>query len=101
VRRVNGWQIELLLVLVQPEMERARSPLVSIPPFRRGLFRHEAFDEDFTTRGVDPALPIIASRRPPEYPSAWLLPSRARFRLTWQNDFTSHWLSRLLPPRLL
>ena len=29
-------------VLVQPEMERARSPLVSIPPFRRGFSRHRS-----------------------------------------------------------
>jgi len=28
-------------VLVQPEMERGRSPLVSIPPFGRGFSRHE------------------------------------------------------------
>jgi hypothetical protein len=27
-------------VLVQPEMERGRSPLVSIPPFGRGFSRH-------------------------------------------------------------
>lgn len=27
-------------VLVQPEMERTRCPLVSIPPFRRGFSRH-------------------------------------------------------------
>ena len=29
------------VVLVQPEMERWRSPLVSIPPFGRGFSRHE------------------------------------------------------------
>ena len=28
-------------VLVQPEMERGRSPLVSIPPFGRGFSRHQ------------------------------------------------------------
>jgi hypothetical protein len=27
-------------VLVQPEMEKVRSPLVSIPPFGRGFSRH-------------------------------------------------------------
>jgi hypothetical protein len=27
-------------VLVQPEMEKRRSPLVSIPPFGRGFSRH-------------------------------------------------------------
>ena len=28
------------VVLVQPEMERGRFPLVSIPPFGRGFSRH-------------------------------------------------------------
>jgi hypothetical protein len=28
-------------VLAQPEMEKRRCPLVSIPPFGRGFFRHE------------------------------------------------------------
>src|SRR6266481_1588596 len=30
-----------VFVLVQPEMERGRSPLVSIPPFGRGFSRHQ------------------------------------------------------------
>jgi hypothetical protein len=38
-------------MLVQPEMERRRSPLVSIPPPQAGIFK--------------------ASMRPPGYPSAW------------------------------
>jgi hypothetical protein len=33
-------------VLVQPEMERRRSPLVSIPPFGRGFSRHGVFRSD-------------------------------------------------------
>ena len=34
------------LVLAQPEMEKRRSPLVSIPPFGRGFPRHEGFRYD-------------------------------------------------------
>jgi len=30
-----------LILLVQPELERGRSPLVSIPPCGRGFSRHE------------------------------------------------------------
>ena len=33
-------------VLVQPEMKKRRSPLVSIPPFGRGFSRHEVFRSD-------------------------------------------------------
>lgn len=44
-------------VLVQPEIERGRSPLVSLPPFGAGIFK--------------------ASIRPPGYPSAWACPRRA------------------------
>ncbi|MBM3814660.1 MAG: type II toxin-antitoxin system VapB family antitoxin [Acidimicrobiia bacterium] len=33
-------------VLVQREMERGRSPLVSIPPFGRGFSRHEVYRSD-------------------------------------------------------
>ena len=29
----------VVLVLVQPKMEKRRSPLVSIPPFRAGIFK--------------------------------------------------------------
>lgn len=32
--------VEKSYVLVQPEMEKRRSPLVSIPPFGRGFSRH-------------------------------------------------------------
>ena len=33
-------------VLVQPEMEKRRSPLLSIPPFGRGFSRHGVFRSD-------------------------------------------------------
>ena len=36
------------------------------------------------------ALAIIVSMSPPGYPSAWLLPSRARFRFTWQGHRRHH-----------
>src|SRR5580693_1722253 len=48
-------------VLVQPEMERGRSPLVSNSTLRVGIFK--------------------ASIQPPVYPLAWLRPRRARFRV--------------------
>jgi hypothetical protein len=39
--RISSWEslsyAEMGGVLVQPEMEKGRSPLVSIPPFRRGF----------------------------------------------------------------
>jgi hypothetical protein len=56
-------------VLVQPEMERWRFPLASIPPFGAGIFK--------------------ASIRPPGYPSAWLRPRRACFRFTRQDHCSS------------
>ena len=56
-------------VLVQPEMERRRSPLVSIPPFGRGFTRHR-YDHQ-------------------AIPSAWLRPRRARFRFARQDHCSS------------
>ena len=35
-----------VIVLVQPEMEKRRSPLVSIPPFGRGFSRQGVFRSD-------------------------------------------------------
>ena len=59
----------LSCVLVQPEMERRRSPLVSIPPFGRGFTRHR-YDHQ-------------------AIPSAWLRPRRARFRFARQDHCSS------------
>jgi hypothetical protein len=56
-------------MLVQPEMERRRSPLVSIPPLGRGFTRHR-YDYQAT-------------------PSAWLRPRRARFRFARQDHCSS------------
>ena len=39
-------------VLVQPELEKRRSPLVSIPPFVRGFSRHGVFRSDGGWGGV-------------------------------------------------
>src|SRR5271156_3398075 len=58
-----------LTVLVQPEMERGRSPLVSNSTLRAGIFR--------------------APIRPPSYPSAWLRPRRARFRFARPDHCSS------------
>jgi hypothetical protein len=44
-------------VLVQPEMERGRSPLVSIPPFGRGFLRHR-YDHQAIPQHGQTALPM-------------------------------------------
>ena len=56
-------------VLVQPEMERGRSPLVSNSTLRAGIFK--------------------ASIRPAGYSSAWLRPSRGRCRSARQDHCSS------------
>jgi len=57
------------IVLVQPEMERGCSPLVSNSTLRAGIYK--------------------VSIRPPGYPSAWLRPRRARFRFARQDHCSS------------
>ena len=47
-----------------------------------------------------PAPVIIVSMSPPGYPSAGLLPSRARFRFTRQKDCNSQKSSRLATAQL-
>src|ERR1700756_1372114 len=42
-------------------------------------------DEDFSS-----GLWFIVRMSPPSYPSAWLLPSRARFRFTWCGDCSAY-----------
>src|SRR5229473_3595267 len=78
-------------VLVQPEMEKRRSPLVSIPPFGRGFSRHGVFRSDGGWAAQERALtpPFILSMSPPGYPSAWLRPRSARFRFARQNHCNS------------
>jgi hypothetical protein len=78
-------------VLVQPEMEKRRSPLVSIPPFGRGFSRHGVFRSDGGWAAQERALtpPFIVSMSPPGYPSAWLRPRSARFRFARQNHCNS------------
>src|SRR5216683_2673180 len=48
-------------VLVQPEMERGRSPLVSIPPFGRGFPRHRYDHQAIPQHGCVPAMPASVS----------------------------------------
>ena len=81
-------------VLVQPEMEKRRSPLVSIPPFGRGFSRHEGLSirwrsPECSAENELPRCPFIVSMSPPGYPSAWLRPRSARFRFTRQNHCNS------------
>jgi hypothetical protein len=78
-------------LLVQPEMEKRRSPLVSIPPFGRGFSRHGVFRSDGGWAAQERALtpPFIVSMSPPGYPSAWLRPRSARFRFARQNHCNS------------
>ena len=48
-------------MLVQPEMERRRSPLVSIPPFGRGFSRHRYDHQAIPQHGCVPAEPASVS----------------------------------------
>jgi hypothetical protein len=76
-------------VLVRPEMERGRSPLVSIPPFGAGIFKASRSTDPMRIwkqrKEQIPALPFIVSMSPPGHPSAWLRPRRARFRFARQD----------------
>ncbi len=78
-------------VLVQPEMEKRRSPLVSIPPFGRGFSRHGVFRSDGGWGGArtNPRAPVHRLDEPTGYPSAWLRPRSARFRFARQNHCSS------------
>ena len=82
-------------VLAQREMEKRRSPLVSIPPFGRGFSRHEGLSSDDFLQSTcnagegPPALLSIGSMSPPGYPSAWLHPCSARFRFARQDHCSS------------
>jgi hypothetical protein len=82
-------------VLAQREMEKRRSPLVSIPPFGRGFSRHEGLSSDDFFRSAcnageePPALLSLGSMSLPDYPSAWLHPCRARLRFTRQVHCSS------------
>ena len=68
-------------MLVQPEMERGRSPLLSIPPFGARIFKASRSTDPMRIwkqrKGQVPALPFIVSMSPPGYPSAWLRPRSA------------------------
>ena len=79
------------LVLAQREMEKRRSPLVSIPPFGRGFSRHWGLSIRWRLGGARTSLraPFIVSMSPPGYPSAWLHPCRARLRFTRQVHCSS------------
>jgi len=70
-------------------MERGRSPLVSIPPFRAGIFKASGSTDPmwFLERAQKRSLraPIIVSMSPPGYPSAWLRPRIASFRFARQD----------------
>src|SRR5947209_5857697 len=73
-------------------MEKRRSPLVSIPPFGRGLFKaQESFDPMDVGRRQERVLtpPFIVSMSPPGYPSAWLHPCSARLRFARQDHCSS------------
>src|SRR6266566_8422 len=75
-------------VLVQPELEKEHSPLMSVfRPFGRGFQGMGVFrsDDVWGERELKVPRSIIVSMSPPGYPSAWLHPCRARFRLAWQS----------------
>ena len=87
-------------VLVQPEMEKRRSPLVSIPPFGRGFSRHRGLSIRWSWEAQERVLtpPFIGSMSPPGYPSAWLHPCSARFRFVRQDHCSSAAICRSQPP---
>src|SRR6266566_306583 len=66
--------IEAEAVLVQREMERGRSPLVSVPPFGVGIVKAPRYTDSMRIwkqrKEQVPALPFIVSMSPPGYPSA-------------------------------
>ena len=80
-------------VLAQREMEKRRSPLGWIPPLRGGDFQgmrvYRPMTPPVNAGEEPPALLGIGSMSPPDYPSAWLHPCRARFRFTWQSHCSS------------
>jgi hypothetical protein len=87
----GDWGKASEFVLVQPEMEKRRSPLVSIPPFGRGFSRDGGLSIPMELGGArtSPRAPFIVSMSPPDYPSAWLRPRSARFRFARQVHCSS------------
>ena len=62
LRRCGSLKLRCTLeVLVQPEMERRRSPLVSIPPVGRGFSRHRYDHQAIPRHGCVPAEPASVS----------------------------------------
>ena len=60
-RPVRSRADETLAVLVQPEMERWRFPLASIPSFGRGFSRHRYDHQAIPQHGCVPAEPASVS----------------------------------------
>ena len=52
-----GFSKGAAVVLVQPEMDRGRSPLVSIPPFGQGFSRHQYNHQAIPEQGCVPQSP--------------------------------------------
>src|ERR1700676_5119554 len=80
-------------VLVQPELEKRRFPLVKVPPLRGGDFQGMGVyrpmrlpDYEYAAREDQlPRCLASARRASPGYPLAWLHPCRARFRFAWRG----------------
>ena len=96
-RKIGYWvrwdthSIALASVLAQREMEKRRSPLVSIPPFGRGFSRHRGLSIRCGWAAQERVLtpPFIVSMSPTGYPSAWLRPRSARFCFARQDHCSS------------
>jgi hypothetical protein len=88
IRKIRR-QLGCAIVLVRPEMERGRCPIVSIPPFGAGIFKESRSTDQMRIwkqcKEQVPVLPFIVSMSPPGYPSTWLRPRGARFRFAWQD----------------
>ncbi len=75
----SKWLSRIAFVLVQPELERGRSPFVSIPPFGAGIFKASGFTDPMRIwkqrKEQVPPLLFIVLMSPPGYPSAWCVPA--------------------------
>jgi hypothetical protein len=73
-------------VLVQPEMERGRSPLVSIPPFGRRFTRHRCDHQAIPQHGCVPRRARFRFARQDRCSST--MPVRLNFRMRRQQEFS-------------
>lgn len=92
-------------VLVQPEIERVRSPLMSVPPCGRGFKASGPTDPMRLwkqRKKLVPALPPSSPMSPPDYPSAWFVSQQNQLSFRparWQGRGTT-WPAHLGYPSI-